>query len=134
MDLAILEPGDEAYAALNARLVAFNRQQVDWSDQTFTVVVRDGTEGVRGGARGFLRMGAVEIRGVWLDPDLRKTGLGRRLIERLEEEARARGASAALLDTYEFQARGFYESCGYAVFAEFGYPAGLRRFYMTKEL
>ena len=134
MDFAVLEPGDEAYSALNARLVAFNRQQVDWSDQTFTVVVRDGTDDVRGGARGFLRMGAVEVRGVWLDPDLRKSGLGRRLIERLEEEARARGASAALLDTYEFQARGFYESCGYTVLAEFDYPAGLRRFYMTKQL
>lgn len=134
MDMAVLEPGDEAYAELNARLVAFNRQQVDWSDQTFTVVLRDEDGAIRGGARGFLRMGAVEVRGVWLDPDLRRTGLGRRLIERLEQEARARGASCALLDTYEFQARGFYEGCGYGVFATFDYPSGLRRFYLTKQL
>jgi GNAT superfamily N-acetyltransferase len=134
MDFAVLEPGDEAYAELNARLVAFNRQQVDWSDQTFTVVLRDEAGQIRGGARGFLRMGAVEVRGVWLDPDLRKSGRGRELIERLEQEARARGASSALLDTYEFQARGFYEGCGYSVFVAFDYPAGLRRFYMTKLL
>ncbi len=79
-------------------------------------------------------MGTVEVRGVWLDPDLRKAGLGRQLIARLEAEARARGASSALPDTYEFQARGFYEGCGYAVFATFDYPSGLRRFYLTKAL
>jgi GNAT superfamily N-acetyltransferase len=134
MDVAILEPGDEAYAELNARLVAFNREQTDWSDQTFTVVLRDEAGAIRGGARGFVRQAAVEVRGVWLDPDLRRSGLGRLLIARLEEEARARGASAALLDTYEFQARGFYEGCGYSVFATFDYPAGLRRFFMTKPL
>lgn len=134
MDLVVLEPGDEAYAELNARLVAFNRQQVDWSDQTFTVLLRDDDGAIRGGARGFLRMGAVEVRGVWLDPDLRRTGLGRRLMERLEHEARSRGASSALLDTYEFQARAFYEACGYCVFATFDYPTGLRRFYLTKRL
>jgi GNAT superfamily N-acetyltransferase len=134
MDFTLLEPGDDAYAELNARLVAFNREQVDWSDQTFTVVLRDEDGAVRGGARGFLRMGAVEVRGVWLDPDLRRTGLGRQLMARLEREATASGASAALLDTYEFQARGFYEGCGYRVFAEFDYPTGLRRFYLTKAL
>jgi GNAT superfamily N-acetyltransferase len=44
--------------------------------------------------------------------ELRKEGLGRRLIERLEQEAKVRGASSALFDTYEFQAHGFYEGCG----------------------
>ncbi len=107
MDFAVLEPGDEAYAELNARLVAFNRGQTDWSDQTFTIVLSDAAGAVRGGARGFVRMGAVEVRGVWLDPDLRKSGLGRQLIARLEQEAKAHGSSSALLDTYEFQARGF---------------------------
>jgi hypothetical protein len=42
-----------------------------------------------------------------------------------EEEAAARGCHGAWLDTFEFQARGFYERLGYTCFAELGdYPVG----------
>jgi len=52
----------------------------------------------------------------------------------LEEEALSRGALSVLLDTYDFQARAFYERLGYVCFAEFVYPSGVKRFYMSKML
>jgi hypothetical protein len=39
------------------------------------------------------------------------------------------------LDTFEFQARGFYEHQGYTCFADLpDYPPGFSRFFMKKSL
>jgi hypothetical protein len=40
-----------------------------------------------------------------------------------------------VLDTFSFQARGFYEKLGYCVFGTLDdYPPGHSRFYLTKRL
>jgi hypothetical protein len=52
-----------------------------------------------------------------------------------EALARERGSAGVKLDTYEFQAKPFYERHGYAVFGVLeGYPAGTRTYYMHKAL
>ncbi len=79
-------------------------------------------------------MGAVEVRGLWLDPDRRGAGHGELIVRRVEEEAKKRGAERALLDTYSFQARGFYERLGYVVFGSFDYPDGTVRYYLQRPL
>lgn len=138
MEIAVLSPGNEAQAALVQGLLAFNRSHqpsVSWeTNEVFTVALTDQSGSVRGGVRGVVRLGALEIRMVWLDEDLRGHGLGRRIVRAAEDEARRRGARAALLDTYDFQARGFYESLGYICFASFDFPAGVKRFYMSRAL
>lgn len=46
-----------------------------------------------------------------------------------------RNARHAYLDTFSFQAPGFYQRAGYRVFGELpDFPAGHRRYFMTKEL
>jgi GNAT superfamily N-acetyltransferase len=71
----------------------------------------------------------------WLDPAWRRRGHGARLLWAAEAEARRRGCRWAWLDTYDFQARPFYESQGYTVFAEFDdLPGGHRRWFMRKRL
>ena len=52
----------------------------------------------------------------------RNEGLGRRLIAEAETIARARGMAGVWLNTFDFQARGFYEKLGYNLFGEL--PAG----------
>ena len=62
-------------------------------------------------------------------------GLGTELMARAEAEAIARGCHGAWLDTFEFQARGFYERLGYECFGELkDYPAGSARYFMRKTL
>jgi GNAT superfamily N-acetyltransferase len=134
MRIEIETPGQEAYETLNERLVDFNRTKVNWGTAAFTVVLRDEIGSVRGGAHGVVRMGAVEIRSVWLDGDLRGRGFGAKIIRAVEDEARRLGARAALLDSYEFQARGFYERLGYTSFGSFTYPDGVSRFYLSRAL
>lgn len=134
MKIEIETPGQEAYETLNGRLVDFNRTKVNWGTAVFTVVLRDESGGLRGGAYGVVRMGAVEIRSVWLDGDLRGRGLGARIIRAAEAEARRLGARAALLDSYEFQALGLYERLGYTPFGSFTYPDGVKRVYLSRAL
>jgi GNAT superfamily N-acetyltransferase len=52
-----------------------------------------------------------------------------------EAEALRRGCHAASLDTYSFQARGFYERLGYSVFGIIDdCPPGHSRIYLIKRL
>ena len=69
-------------------------------------------------------------------PDaLRGRGVGSEVMKRAEDEALTRGCHSAWLDTFEFQARGFYERLGYICFAELrDYPAGVTRYFMKKAL
>ena len=51
-----------------------------------------------------------------------------------ESESITRGCHSAWLDTFEFQARAFYERIGYVCFGELpDYPVGFSRFFMKKE-
>jgi ribosomal protein S18 acetylase RimI-like enzyme len=66
---------------------------------------------------------------------MRGAGAGRRLMMEAEAEALRRGCCAAELDTFSFQARGFYERLGYSVFGALeDYAPGQSRFYMRKRL
>jgi hypothetical protein len=56
-------------------------------------------------------------------------------MEEAEVHARSRGAVAATLETYSFQARPFYERLGYEVFGTLdGCPLGHVKFFLKKAL
>jgi GNAT superfamily N-acetyltransferase len=69
-------------------------------------------------------------------PDtLRGHGLGQRILTQAEEIAKARGCTGVWLDTFEFQARGFYEKLGYTVFGTINdFPKGFSRFFLQKRI
>ena len=70
-----------------------------------------------------------------LPGDLRRQGLGKELLRRAEDEARACGCVGAHLDTFSFQARGLYEKQGYAAFGALpDCPPGHARFFLSKRL
>lgn len=117
-------------------LIEFNARHLpDDSYEPLTVLVRDRDNRVVGGLLGAFYWGVVAIDIVWLADSVQGQGLGTRMMQVLEDEARRRGASCIHLDTMSFQARGFYEKLGYRVFGELaGYPNGVSRFYMMKQL
>jgi GNAT superfamily N-acetyltransferase len=70
---------------------------------------------------------------LFVPESLRRGGLGRRLMRDAEEEAVRRGCRGAWLDTFSFQARGFYERLGYAAFGFIeDYPPGHSRIFLKK--
>ena len=66
---------------------------------------------------------------------LRGKRMGSALIAEAERVARARGCCGVWLDTFAFQARGFYEKLGFSVFGTLeDHPRGSRRYFLSKRL
>jgi len=58
---------------------------------------------------------------------------GTALMQEAERQARAQSCLGLWLDTYAFQARGFYEKLGFTVFGTLeDHPKGSRRFFLQK--
>ena len=65
----------------------------------------------------------------------RGKGCGKALMAQAENIARANGCIGLWLDTYEFQACGFYEKLGFEVFGTLDdHPIGQKRFFLRKRL
>jgi SAM-dependent methyltransferase len=77
----------------------------------------------------------IHIKYLWVDAKHRRSGLGREIMEAVEDECRRRGCVGVHLDTYSFQALPFYEKCGYVVFGSVAdHPRGGTRYYLKKEI
>ncbi|MGE7693759.1 GNAT family N-acetyltransferase [Lysinibacillus sp. NPDC094177] len=71
----------------------------------------------------------------WFSKEYRGKGIGGKLLAKAEETAKQMGATKALLTTYDFQARTFYEARGYEVVGEIkDYPPGSSYYTMVKQL
>lgn len=55
----------------------------------------------------------VEVEFLFVNETCRSRGLGKALLEHVEAAARQQGMRRMLLNTYSFQAPGFYEKMGY---------------------
>ena len=132
-DFLVVEADGELYAEIVRRFEEFNRVHADWRAATFSIV-KWTDQRVVAAARGITNMGLVEIRGVWVDPDLRGEGVGRDLMAKVEAEAARRGCKRAALDTYSWQAVGFYLRLGYREYGVLDYPNGTKRHFLVKDL
>jgi putative acetyltransferase len=91
------------------------------------VVARDETGAVFGcGALRLMEPGAAEIKRMFTRPEARGRGVGRAVLARLEDEARARGIGLLRLETGTLQpdAHRLYEAAGYRQIPCFGEYAG----------
>ena len=93
---------DEAAAGLNPPNGAF-------------VIATYGNDLVGCGGIQFLDAERAEIKRMWVNPQRRGLGLGKRLLAHLEREIHASGRSIVVLDTNESlaEAIAMYRSCGY---------------------
>jgi len=117
-------------------LVRYNRKTAGPFRYTRTVLsVRDGKGGLLGGLilQSYWKESYVEL--LWLSDRARGRGTGRRLIEEAERRARRRGSLLIHLNTYSFQAPGFYEKLGFKrVGGMTGSPPGESRHFYVKRL
>lgn len=132
--IAVEPPEEATLRAIGDGLSAFNVEVggAAKDPDEFVVAARDRVGALLGGVRCDLYFDGLFVEWFWVDPARRGAGLGRSLLAEAETEGAGRGALMAHLDTFEFQARGFYEKCGYAVFGVLDYPSGPRRYYMKK--
>ena len=100
-----------------------------------SVLARDNSGKIIGGAVGRTWGQCSELQQLWISADARGQGMGTRLMELFETKARQRGSSLVYLDTFSFQARPFYEKCGYHVALEtHGFTNGIVKYTMHKRL
>ena len=130
-------PGDDELAVITEGLRAYNEAQAGVSDsRALAILVRNPeTQNVVGGLWGRTSLGLLRVERFFLPEDLRRGGLGSRILAMAEEEARRRGCTRAVLSTIHFQAPGFYAKQGWEVAARIECePPGHTRFHMTKKL
>ena len=127
------EPDEAVYADYSSRFSSYNERSSGWRIQTFSFVSHDGDR-ISAGGRGHVYLGALEIRGLWVDEELRGQGIGTELLIRIEKEGANRGAKLSWLYTYSWQAEDFYARQGYEPYAKLQFPAGQYRVDMSKNL
>lgn len=88
-----------------------------------------------GGAVG-RRWGACsELLQLWVQPERRRQGLGRQLVQAFEALARTRGCTSVYLETFSFQAPALYRALGYAVeYERREFPHGIVKYHLLKTL
>jgi GNAT superfamily N-acetyltransferase len=117
-------------------VVQYNNSKAGPSNgQPLFVVLRDQDSNVCGGLSGATSRGWLFIDHLFVPEDARGHGVGKELVAQAEHEAIKRGCKSAWLNTFEFQARGFYEKLGYSCFGQLAdYPTGFSRFFLSKAL
>ena len=124
------------WAVIGGGINEFNTEQAgDDQAQTLCFVLQGPDLEIVGGVIGVTFWDWLHLDLMWIKEEVRGRGYGRRLLTMAEEEARQRGAKNAFLDTFSFQAPGFYEHSGYEVFGELReFPAGHTRYFLRKQL
>jgi GNAT superfamily N-acetyltransferase len=132
-----LHPDPDDVASLAQGLDAFNQTVPlarDRAKVPLAVFLRRAGR-VVGGAYGDAHYGWLYLGYLWVEESLRGTGWGRQLVGRFEGEGAALGARRVWVDTYGFQAPGFYERLGYQEFGRLDdFPPGSARHFLWKPL
>ncbi|KLD63926.1 GNAT family N-acetyltransferase [Dyella japonica] len=120
--------------AIAAPLRAYNLSKVPTLDiQPLVIALRDAQGRTIGGLWGETALDWLHIDLLGIPESMRGQDVGTALLLRAEEIARERGCVGAWLDTFAFQARGFYEKLGYSVFGEIpDHPVGGARYFLRK--
>ena len=131
----VIEARDESVVeAVHTGLRAFNRAIVNWPErQYFNVVLRDSENRMRGGILASVNFDVLVLEDVFVEEGFRQSGTGTRMMALAEEEGFRRGARLAVVSTFSWQARPFYEKYGYAVYAGLPYNGGAYTLYSLRK-
>ena len=87
-----------------------------------------------GGAIGFVQYNWYFLDLLYVDKEYRNQDVGTKLIRAIEEYAKKENLTGVRMETWNFQARGFYEKMGYTVWAEIkDCPPGTIDYYLKKQ-
>jgi len=104
--------------------------------ETVGILLRDPvTQDVVGGLYGKISYGWMFIELLSIPDSMRAQGMGTRLMLAAEEAALLKGCVGIWLDTFSFQAPGFYRKLGFSEFGHMAdYPPGHQRYFFQKRL
>jgi GNAT superfamily N-acetyltransferase len=129
-------PSEADRDAVVAPLRAYNiRHGGDPDIRPVAVLLTDEDGRHVGGLWGRSSYGWLHIELLAVPEEYRGRQYGRALMQAAEKIARTRDHVGMWLDTFEFQARGFYEKLGFELFGELeDHPVGQSHFFLRKRL
>src|SRR5262245_23135605 len=111
--LTPVDPTPDDLQYLEDRIYEFNSSATDIADgESLAFVVRE-RERIVAGICGNTWGGTCELRQFWVHESQRHRGLGTKMLDAAEQEARRRGCTQIVLMTFSFQAPAFYEKHGF---------------------
>ena len=132
---APVDPTADDVQYLEDRIYEFNSSVTGIADgQLLGLFVREGDR-IVAGMCGNTWGGTCEVRQFWVEEAQRHRGLGTKLLQAAEHEARRRGCTQIVLMTFSFQAPAFYERHGFEVVATIDdHPHGHQNLLMRKRM
>ena len=130
-------PDPRIRAALLDLMLTFNESRTGPSGfGPLALILEDPTSGdLIGGLWGRTVYDWLFVEFLFVPEQLRGQGLGTELLRKAEEAALARGCIGVCLDSFDFQAPGFYPKFGYQVIAVLDSPRrGFKRRFFNKLL
>lgn len=138
MDEPILlpEPDDGLATELNDRIDEFNARATGIDDgRLLQAELRDDEGALVAGLTGWTWGGCGYIDVLWVREDRRGRGLGRKLLDAAEAEARERGCAQIVTSSHSFQAPEMYRARGYLEYGRVDdYPRGFAHIHFVKDL
>ena len=126
---------EEENKSIRNGIINFNAPYIGSKPDRFSISVRDNNDTVIGGAIVYAHQSSVYVDVLWVDEKHRGKGLGQKLLLTVEEEALKRNIKQSTLDTFSFQAEGFYLKQGYTKIGVINdYIEGFDRIYLRKSL
>jgi N-acetylglutamate synthase-like GNAT family acetyltransferase/8-oxo-dGTP pyrophosphatase MutT (NUDIX family) len=99
------------------------------------LVLRDSANRIVGGLCADMAYGCLYIRRIWVDPNWRRVGWGKKLMARVESIAREKGCTFAVGNVMDWEDIPFFQKLGYSIENQHtGYQGASRQFRFRKEL
>jgi len=133
--LRIKAPSAEEKAYLENSIDAFNIQRtgIPYVDGEVAVLAYDDQDQLIGGANGSQWGDSFSIAFLWLEEPWRGQDIGTQIMDAIEREAAQRGCTQIVLDTFTFQAPGFYLKRGYEVVGKIdNFPTPYTHYFLKK--
>ncbi|MCA0992323.1 GNAT family N-acetyltransferase [Pseudalkalibacillus hwajinpoensis] len=133
----MIQRNDKAREFIQNKVVEYNGERLSESVKSplekvaYVIEERE----VIGGISGTLFWQHLHIDFLWVEEKMRGFGYGRKLLQQFESLAEEKGCRLILLDSFSFQAPGFYLKEGYEICGKVeNHPEGHTQYFLQKRL
>jgi len=107
------DPSQSDNAVISEGIIASNAHIIGERDKAFSIFLKNDSGQVFGGIQAFLDTESIYIDVLWVEEKSQKKGYGTKLLDAIDLEAIKNGCKFITVDTWDFQAEGFYLKNGY---------------------
>jgi len=137
--IQIYDTTKEEQDYIENHLIQFNNSKVPFKQESPFIAIsrciKNGDEVVGGILATVYCWNILYIDILWVKEEYRNKGYASALVNEVENKAKKMACRISHLDTFDFQAKHFYEKLGYKVFGVLeDCPEGHNRYYMSKIL